>query len=166
MEKIDSTAAFFNPVAYSGLNSEPKKAQSKRSKPVFFSLLEKANEISEETRLSDLANLPVSDEVIKELLDAVHSAGDDLKNRPLPQEILQYKHAVRNFLQFVVKNSYIVEKQYIGVNVRKRKEKTLVQVVDQKLEQLAAGILAGQTAQLEILARLEEITGILIDLLE
>jgi uncharacterized protein YaaR (DUF327 family) len=41
----------------------------------------------------------------------------------------------------------------------------LIQVVDRKLEQLAAGILAGQTSQLKLLARINEIAGLLIDLL-
>jgi uncharacterized protein YaaR (DUF327 family) len=38
-------------------------------------------------------------------------------------------------------------------------------VVDRKLEQLAAGILSGQIGQLKLLAGIEEITGILVDLL-
>jgi uncharacterized protein YaaR (DUF327 family) len=38
-------------------------------------------------------------------------------------------------------------------------------VVDQKLERLAAGIMAGQVTQLEILAKVDEITGILVNLL-
>jgi uncharacterized protein YaaR (DUF327 family) len=41
----------------------------------------------------------------------------------------------------------------------------LIQVVDQKLEQLAAGILTGQASQLELLARVDEIAGLLVDLL-
>jgi uncharacterized protein YaaR (DUF327 family) len=48
----------------------------------------------------------------------------------------------------------------------KRKSHAGIMVVDRKLEQLAAGILSGQTSQLELLARIEEITGILIDLLQ
>jgi uncharacterized protein YaaR (DUF327 family) len=38
--------------------------------------------------------------------------------------------------------------------------------VDRKLEQLAAGILAGQHSQMDILARVEEINGLLVDLLQ
>ena len=163
MEKIDATSPFFNPISYSGQQAELKKSQKPaKSKPLFFSFLEKA----EETELSPIEDLPVSEETIQKLLDDIHSAGDDLKNHPLPAEILKYKGAVKNFLRFVVKNSYDIEKQYIGVGLRKRKEKTLVQVIDKKLDQLAANILAGQASQLEILARLEEITGILIDLLQ
>jgi uncharacterized protein YaaR (DUF327 family) len=164
MDKIDGGVPFFNPAVYAGLNAESKKPQkAAKQKASFFNLLEKTDE---STEVVSPQALPYTDETIKELLDAVHSAGDALKNHPLSAEILQYKSAVKNFLRFVVENSYTVEKQYIGITIRKRKEKTLVMVVDQKLEQLATSILTGQTAQLEILARLEEITGILIDLFQ
>jgi uncharacterized protein YaaR (DUF327 family) len=49
---------------------------------------------------------------------------------------------------------------------KKRKVYHLIQVVDQKLETLASGILSGQLRQLEILARLDEITGLLVDLMQ
>jgi uncharacterized protein YaaR (DUF327 family) len=39
-------------------------------------------------------------------------------------------------------------------------------VADQKLEQLAAGLISGQLGQVDMLARLEEITGLLVDLLQ
>ena len=42
----------------------------------------------------------------------------------------------------------------------------MVQVVDKKLEQLAAGILAGQFTQMNILERVEEITGLLVDIMQ
>ncbi|MDR0374521.1 MAG: YaaR family protein [Treponema sp.] len=166
MDKIESAAPFFNPVAYSGINNELRKTQNKsgvKSKSVFRALLERANE---EVKIPDVQKLPVTEETINQLLEDVHSAGDDLRKRPLPAEILKYKQAVRNFLAFIIQNTYDIEKQYTGVSLRKRKEKTLVQIVDKKLDQLAADILAGQRDQLAILERLEEITGILVDLLQ
>jgi uncharacterized protein YaaR (DUF327 family) len=165
VDKIETSAPLYNPVSYSGIKPEPKKTQNKngvKPKSLFFSFLEQANEESE---VSALQKLPVTEETIKQLLDDIHSSGDELKNHPLPAEILRYKQAVKNFLNFIVQNTYDIEKQYTG-SLRKRKEKTLIQVVDQKLDQLAAGILAGQSGQLEILQRLEEITGILVDLLQ
>lgn len=165
MDKIESTAPFFNPVSYSGLKNELKKTQNKsgvKSKAVFHVLLERANE---ETEIPD-AGMPVTEETVSQLLEDVHSAGDALRKRPLPAEILKYRQAVRNFLAFIVQNTYDIEKQYTGVSLRKRKEKTLVQIVDKKLDQLATDILAGQSDQIAILERLEEITGILVDLLQ
>jgi uncharacterized protein YaaR (DUF327 family) len=172
MAKIDfpdTISSFFNPIAYTGIKAETKKTKGKvvreNQKSRFSSILEHITGNTTAT-VAALEEFPVSEETIKALLDEVHSTGDDLKTRPLPLEIMRYKQAVKNFLHYVVKNSYSIDKQVSGANLLKRKSFTRIQVVDRKLEQLAAGILAGQTTQLEILARIEEITGLLIDLLQ
>lgn len=161
--------SFFNPAVYTGIKAETKKKQDasvrKGQKPFFSGILEHINRNAEAASVA-VEDLPPSEEQVNELLDAVHSTGDDLKHRPLPEEILRYKAAVRNFLHYVVQHGYTIEKQVSGTNLLKRKNFAIVQVVDRKLEQLAAGILAGQTVQLEILARLEEITGLLVDLMQ
>jgi uncharacterized protein YaaR (DUF327 family) len=155
---ISNLTAFLNP-APNNAHSGAKKTKE-TSKTRFFTLFEHS---VQETVPSDIPDeSPVSE---KELLDEVHVSGDELKNRPFPEEIIRYKRAVRNFLQYVVKNGYTTERQISGANLMKRKKFTLVQVIDQKLEQLAVGILAGQTTQLEILANLEEIKGLLVDFL-
>jgi uncharacterized protein YaaR (DUF327 family) len=160
--------------------SMEKKGLRESRKPRFSSILEKARLEKNEAADQAPPELPESgDEAIVFLQDAVHAAGDDLKNRPFPEEIQRYKQAVKNFLHYVVDHGYALERQigipqYLRPNyrgsqnrpeARNRKTYTIIQVVDQKLEQLAAGILTGQTGQLELLARLEEIQGILIDLL-
>jgi uncharacterized protein YaaR (DUF327 family) len=163
MAKIDFPEvhpAFFNPALYTGIKAETKKTKDRPSVPKtsFSQVLDQSREAE------PLKVLPVSEETVQKLLDAVHSAGDELRKLPFPEEILRYKNAVRDFLHYVVENSFDTEKQFVGVSLLKRKEKTLVQVVDSKLEQMAAGILAGQTSQLELLARLEEIKGMLVDI--
>ncbi|MDR0589088.1 MAG: DUF327 family protein [Spirochaetaceae bacterium] len=180
MAKIpDGIVPFSTPIPYSPQQGDAKKARDKaRTGQIgasrFFTLLEEAAEPMEAPQ-----EYVPSDEAIQELLDAVHSSGDDLKKKPFPEEIKRYKRAVRNFLHYVVENSYGVEKQ-IGIpnslkpgftgprgspRALERKSYMMIQVVDQKLERLAAGILAGQVTQLEILAKVDEITGILVNLL-
>ena len=50
-----------------------------------------------------------------------------------------------------------------GANIAKRKRFTLVKVIDEKLEALAS-VLAAQKEQLAILAQIDEINGLLVDL--
>jgi uncharacterized protein YaaR (DUF327 family) len=169
MAKIDfPDSTFFKPAVYTGIKAETAKKQDKPSvrkgqRPFFSGIME---QLSRNTEAAVIEDLPVSEETVNELLDEVHSAGDALKNRPLAEEIQCYKKAVRNFMHYVVEHGYTSTKQISGANLLKRKNFTIVQVVDRKLEQLAAGILAGQTAQMAILARLEEITGLLVDLMQ
>ena len=165
----DSCNIFYNPAAYNNAKTELKKAKDKEitgpKKTGFFSILEKTVE-KESSETQAFRELPASEESIRILLDDVHSTGDSLKKRPFPEEIIQYKKAVRNFLHYIVENGYAIEEHLSGANILKRKKFTLVQVVDKKLEQLAAGILAGQLTQMNILERVDEINGILVDLLQ
>jgi uncharacterized protein YaaR (DUF327 family) len=172
MAKVDfsDTSAFFNPAAYNQIKVDTKRTKDKDSidkarKSRFSSILDETK--IDESQKTENANAVFSqDHSIKDLLDDVHSSGEKLKNRPFPEEIKQYKQAVRNFLHYIVENGYTIEEQVSGTNPLKRKKFTLVQVVDKKLDQLAAGILAGQSNQLEILAKVDEIKGILIDLMQ
>jgi uncharacterized protein YaaR (DUF327 family) len=178
MAKIpEGTGPLFTPVPYAPIQGEAKKAKDKtrtgQTRPSrFSSLLEEAHETPELP-----GEYAPSGKALQELLDAVHSSGDALKKRPFPEEIKQYKRAVRNFLHYIVENGFGVERQKGIPNSQKAgfkgpresakdyKAYTVVQVVDQKLEQLAAGILAGQVTQMEILAGVDEITGLLVNLL-
>lgn len=173
MAKVDfsNTSSYLNPAAYTQVKAETKRAKDKdqidkAKKARFSSILDEAKidespEGVQESASEDFS----SDHSIKDLLDDVHSSGEQLKNRPFPEEIKQYKRAVRNFLHYIIENGYTIEEQTSGTNILKRKKFTLVQVIDQKLEQLAAGILTGQKDQLEILAKVDEIKGLLVDLM-
>jgi uncharacterized protein YaaR (DUF327 family) len=169
MDKIDipgSNLPFFNPGAYTGARAEAKRSTGPKplKKTPFSRLLEgKGVGAAEET--GALPDYPPSEEVLQELLDDVHSAGDALKQRPLGEEIKQYKQAVRHFLHYVVENGYGIKMENYLFNHEKRR-KVQIEVVDQKLEQLASGILSGQLGQVELLARLDEITGLLVDLMQ
>jgi hypothetical protein len=169
MPKVDfpeGTSPFFNPAAYANVKADAKKTKDKdrvrgAKPPAFSSLLEEARTEATE---SPALELPPSEEALRALLDDVHESGERLKEKPFPEEIKRYKAAVRNFLHYIVENGYTVEEHVGGKNILKRKKLTLIQVVDRKLEQLAAGILAGQSSQLDILARVDEIAGLLVDL--
>lgn len=169
VELPDGINSYLNPVVHTAVNAEGKKAQGKisgrkigRTSP-FAGLLDTASSEAERAAES-LQDASPSEEHLRQLLDDVHEAGEELKARAVQSTILRYKAAVRQFLHYIVENSYTVEERTSGMNILKRKKFTLIQVVDRKLEQLAAGILAGQSNQLDILARLDEIAGLLIDL--
>jgi uncharacterized protein YaaR (DUF327 family) len=182
MAKVDSPdPLYLNPASYADLNAATKKAQNKRQvrkgqKSRFISVFDGARET--ETAES-FREFPVADETVDMLTEEVRAAGDELRKRPFSGEILRYKQAVRNFMHYVVKNAYTVDKDlglpnylrpaYRGERgtpeAQERRPHIKVQVINKKLEDLAAEILTGQANQLKLTARLEEITGLLIDLL-
>jgi len=93
---------------------------------------------------------------------------------------LRYKQAVRNFINYVVQNCYSKEDEEGILNKFKpsfkgkrgtpeateAKRYVKIQVIDKKLEDLAAMLLSSQGRQMELVSRLEEIKGLLIDLLQ
>ena len=172
MDKIDTgTASLLNPSLLTGLKQDTKKLRNKKisgsGTNIFSELME-----SSAAELGPLREIPPSEEALTKLMDAVHSAGSDLLGRPFHDEIINYKKAVREFLNYVVKNGYEIEKiQGIKKRVVLRGEAEWkstvfhqVKIIDQKLEELAAAILSGQSTQLERVSKMEIITGLLVDL--
>jgi len=171
MDKIDpSAASLLNIPFHPGLKKAKGKEELQGSRKFKFSeILENFAPAGE---LGPLKELSPSEEALTELMDAVHSAGSDLKDRPFPDEILRYKKSVRNFIHYVVEYGYeVLTVQGIKKKVKIKGEAEWkpmiyfqVRVIDQKLEALAAAILSGQTTQLERVSKLDEITGLLVDL--
>jgi len=174
MERVDSsTASLLNTALQSGLKTTVKKAKTKEElqgnrKFKFAEIMENFA-----PSLGPLKDSAPSEEVLAELMDAVHSTGSDLKDRPFPDEILRYKKAVRDFIHYVVENGYelykdqgIKKKVIIRGEVRWTEPMLhcQVRVIDQKLEELATAILSGHTSQLQRVSKLDEITGLLVDL--
>jgi uncharacterized protein YaaR (DUF327 family) len=175
MDRVDPAAtSILNAALNSGLKAKVKKTNSReetkaKSKFKFSEILENFAPSS----LGPLTALAPSEEALTELMDAVHSTGSDLADRPFSDEILKYKKAVRNFINYVVENSYEVYKDH-GIkkkvvihgeaNWDNRKLYHQVRVIDQKLEELAVAILSGQAKQLQRIAKIDEITGLLVDL--
>ena len=171
----------FNPLLYSQSTAaleaakKNKKEQEKekingssglRSK--FSELLHKAEEIP----VTD-PDLPMEidtmefDDAVAFLMDGVTMAGEELKNSPLPEAYSKYKRKITQFLHFVVENSYDIETQ-TGIRsprLKNRKKYTIINIVNEKLERLAKDIMFLQSSQISMLAKIEEINGILIDLI-
>lgn len=113
----------------------------------------------------DLPEIP-DDADLEGILDEIHQAGERLSEDPGMKNVLAYKRIVKAFIRYVVKNTRQIEHQE-GARLsifKAPKRYTLISVVDKKLEQLAAGILQNQADKLEILKKVEEIQGLLVDL--
>ena len=139
-----------------------KKPGADKKSPIFGKLLEKAKEAEDGF---SLAEIPFSSAAATELLDSVHVSGDALKKDASTENIKTYKRAVRDFIHYVVESVYETREQSSGRNILKRKKFTTIVVIDEKLERFAAEIMSGQRDKLDILGRLEEIHGMLVDLL-
>ncbi len=160
MERINSSGK----ARYSPADRSKKKSRQKPTQNASFSFLVNNHEKIEES--AALFNeLGFSDEAsLEEMLDAVHSIGDQVKENATYATIGKYRRAVRSFMKYVLENALVVEERNSSPNILRQKKFTLVQVINQKLDRLASGLLAGQREALDVLAGIDEINGLLIDL--
>lgn len=102
----------------------------------------------------------------EQLLDDIHVLGEQLVRTSTLVNLERYRDAVRTFMRVVVDESLEVQETESGANVLNRKRYSTIAVVDQKLERLAGALLATQAEPLQILARVQEIEGLLVNLLQ
>ena len=80
-----------------------------------------------------------------------------------------YRRKVKQFLQFVLKNAFDIEKtQRRGINRKTGKRpdpRVQVRIIDEKLHQLASEMLYVQQSNLRLLAKVDEINGLIIDVM-
>lgn len=164
MERIDSLGSGSR---YRKSDKDKKKVDKGKSSPEIF----KSYVESETLTANAVKGIDAFDEDsdLEDLLDDVHQSGDNLLKDPTFASIEGYKKSVRNFIHFVLQQAVKVESvegakfnRFKPAN--KQKRYTLISVIDDKLDKLAAGILMNQGKQLNILAKIEEINGLLVDL--
>lgn len=99
------------------------------------------------------------------LLDEVHKLGDRMKRDYRLSTVQEYKQAVRSFMRRVAQRGLKLTDHVSGANLLNRKKYALIEVVDSKLERLAIGLVQTQKEQFDLLARIDEINGLLVDLI-
>ncbi len=159
MEPIDP----FAPAGFLQNSRDKKKVDRKAARKLAFSSVFTAakRDASPGTSLGDLAE----ENGLEYLLDRVHESGQKVKDNATLALVQDYKEAVRGFVAYVVRHALRIEETESGASVLKRKRFTLLKVIDRRLEKFAADILSGQREQLDIARRVDEINGLLVDLM-
>jgi uncharacterized protein YaaR (DUF327 family) len=151
----------------------PKKADKKGAvkKSFLQSLLESRDAPAEEA-IPGIAGLSDQDAVVV-LKDALDKAGETLGSDRSNAAYGAYRKAVKHFVQFVVERNFVVEKSEVTRKVKKgpgewveeKNPRFLIKAIDEKLDKLAAEVLVNQGGNLQILAQIHEINGMVIDLM-
>lgn len=99
------------------------------------------------------------------LFDAVHAAGQRLLDRRTYSAAQAYRQAVQQFLRKVLPEANAVQISESGYGILSRKRYYVLTEINRSVDRLLRGLQQSQTEQLDILRRLEEIQGLLIDLI-
>jgi uncharacterized protein len=159
MDRLDSVGE-----SHTGA-SLPKKVRKKKPLAVraFSSVIHEAADADTDAGFPAAAGAESGP--VEDMLSDISALGDTLVKSPTLEHVRRYRDRVKQFLKYVVAHVLDVEEQTSGKNILKRKKYLMVKTVDEKLETLARDFLLGQKEPLDLLARINEVSGMLIDLL-
>jgi uncharacterized protein YaaR (DUF327 family) len=111
----------------------------------------------------------VTEEQIKktfdELIKDIDEQAEILKKYRTFEELEKYKNLVKTFMDQIIKKIYSVKvSDSSKIMIKRKKIYYLVEQVDARLEELTSQLLKNQSETLQLLATLEKIKGLLVDM--
>lgn len=104
------------------------------------------------------------EEDLQKLIEEVDKRAQKLAKTCTLNDLKNYKRAVKNFLERTIKEAFTTEEQSSWGRLGRQKVYVLVKKVDDNLEELSRQVLGEQQDSLNILKKLDEIRGLLIDI--
>ena len=174
MDGVDSVGSglYFNAAQLAGADNARKAAKKEKAgevkKSAFASVFEKSrleHQLQMEGFPVEIAGMEV-EQAARYLKDAADIAADKLKECQMPENFADYRKKVSQFMRYVVKNNFALEQHTLPAKKgRKGKVQTQVVVINQKLDELARWLLTGHSETLLMLKKIDEISGLLVDLM-
>lgn len=100
-----------------------------------------------------------------ELVNTAKEIGEELKRDPSIETLRRYREAVGRVVRHITLTGYGVEEHTSARSLRNRKRYTLPAIIDERLDQIARLFLDGQQAGISLLERVDEVNGMLVNLL-
>ncbi len=157
-------------ISQNTIKSQSKEKTQKAKKRTFSSSLEKQQEeyiLIQEGFPVEISGME-DEEAAVYLRDEAEMAADRLRENPMPQEFAEYKKKVALFLKFLTKKNFEVKvhtPKTFRPSVKKKNPKVQVLIINQKLDEIASYMLSTHKDVISMLAKVDEIKGLLIDLM-
>ena len=178
VEAISSQSLYFA-AAQAAAKEQARETQKKQQsgavkKSSFASSMEKAQERFE----LESDGLPVElagktmEEAVVFLKDELDIAGDELTANPDLEHMETYRKKLGNLMKYVSRNNYevlTIQRKRYGRPLLDKTGKPAyyvqIQVINEKIAQLTSDLLYNHRGNLNILARVEELNGLIVDLI-
>jgi uncharacterized protein YaaR (DUF327 family) len=98
------------------------------------------------------------------LVEEISRQGDLFARNPTQKQLVLYKSMIKDFLKYVSEHMFQVE-HYTGGKL-KQKIYTVTTIIDEKLNDLTTQVMSQQANNIQLLSTLDEIRGLLIDLVK
>lgn len=106
----------------------------------------------------------VSSDDLKNLAGLIEQIGDQLSNNPTPENFNRYKNHIRLFIH-VLQENFEVKDTISRISFAKQKLYKTVESIDENLSVLAQQILSGEKNRMNHLKLINNIKGLIIDLM-
>ena len=104
-------------------------------------------------------------EELKILYDKIETQSEKLRDKLFIEDLVQYKRLVKEFLDVTVNNSHVFYKENSLDRRGRHRVYSLVKKVDGELDELTKDFLNIENNRIKILRRLDDIKGLLLDIL-
>lgn len=158
----DPAALGFRPDAATVLTPRRNEKKKEKASVSFFTLFKPAVQ-DEEALVQGEGDAFMGQ--LEKVMDQIHTLGEELSRHPSNQNIQNYKKQLKHLVQAFVDKGLSLEKHISNRNILQQKSYQIIKVIDEKLEKLVVGILQSQYSQIDILSKVEEIQGLLVNLL-
>lgn len=171
---IDSVTSnsglYFSAAQMTQANSTQQKKTEKTKRFKFSKTLEETQEeysLIQEGFPPEIAKMQTEEATIF-LRDQVDIAGDKLAENQLPENFANYRKQISLFFKFLEKNNFEVTKKEIrgfSKSGKPMRPKIQIKVINQKLDEMARYLLSAHREKILMLSKINEIKGLLVDLL-
>ena len=102
---------------------------------------------------------------LAEMKEGIDEQGARLSERVDVKEFEKYRRLIREFLDEIVSNGYAFSKEDAYASRGKHRYIATVRIIDEKLDELGKEVMREQVDQIGILSRIDDIRGLLLDLM-
>ena len=114
--------------------------------------------------LTDLSK-EVHEARLLEMKQEIDEQGARLADRVDVREFEKYRRLIREFLDEIVSNGYTFTREDAFASRGKHRYIATVRIVDEKLDELGKEVMKEHADKIDILARIDDIRGLLLDLM-
>jgi len=114
--------------------------------------------------LTDLSKEMHADR-LREMKKAIDEQGERLADKVDVRELEKYRRLIREFLDEIVSNGYTFSREDAYASRGKHRYIATVKIVDEKLDELGKEVMKEQADRIAILGRIDDIRGLLLDLM-
>jgi len=114
--------------------------------------------------LTDLSNEMYTAR-LAEMKQAIDKQGERLADRVDVRELEKYRRLIREFLDEIVSNGYTFSREDAYAARGKHRYIATVKIVDEKLDALGKEVLKEHADKIEVLNKIDDIRGLLLDLM-